>query len=102
MTFHPKLSHLKLSLDTDIILEKIKQICESRKEFYDNAPLNSNIKIELTTERCENLYCQFDHTFIKITADYIFGEELLSICRYAKRNKIPFLYRNNSFYIVTG
>ena len=99
MIHHP-IHHPKLSLDPDIILTKIRQICEHRKEIYDNAPLNSNIKIELTIERCENLYCQSDHIFIKITADYIFGEELLNICRYVKRNKIPFLYRNNSFYIV--
>ena len=95
MTYDPK-----LSLDPDKILEKIKQICERRKELYEDAPLNSNIKVELTTERCESPYCPLDHTFIKITTDYILGEELLNICRYTKRNKIPLLYRNNSFYIV--
>ena len=95
MTYHPK-----VSLDQDIILKKIIQICECRKEVYDNAPVNSNIKIELITERCESPYCQFDHILIKITANYILGEELLNICKYVKRNKIPFLYRNNSFYIM--
>jgi hypothetical protein len=95
MTYDPK-----LSLDPEKILEKIKQICERRKEIYDNAPITSNIKIELITERCESPHCPFDHTFIKITADYMMGNELLNICRYVKRNKIPLLYRNNSFYII--
>ena len=95
MVYNPK-----LSIYPDIILEKIKRICERRKEIYNNAPSDSNVKIELTTERCESPYCPLDHTFIKITADYMLGEELLNICRYVKRNKIPLLYRNHSFYIV--
>lgn len=82
------------------ITKDINKIIEKRKYVYDIAPFESNIKMNTIKERCEHEGCFLDHIVIKITADYILGEELLNIFRYLKRNNIPVHYRNNTFCII--
>ena len=86
--------------DPNEVLETINKILEKRKDIYIDAPQSPNIKVEIITERCKNEYCPFDHIMVNITADYMLGEELLNICRYLKRNKLPFCYADNAFKII--
>lgn len=86
--------------DPNEVLNTIKKILEKRKDIYINAPQEPNIKIEIVTERCKSECCPFDHTMVNITADYMLGEELLDICRYLKRNKLPFCYMDSAFKVI--
>ena len=86
--------------DPNEVLEAINKILEKRKDVYINAPQKPNIKVGISTERCKSEYCPFDHIMVNITADYMFGEELLNICRYLKRNKLPFCYMDNAFKVI--
>lgn len=86
--------------DPNDVLRIINKIFEKRKDIYSAAPQKPNIKVEIITERCKNEYCPFDHIMINITADYMLGEELLDICRYLKRNKLPFCYMDNAFKVI--
>lgn len=86
--------------DPNDVLRIINKIFEKRKDIYTAAPQKPNIKVEIITERCKNEYCPFDHIMINITADYMLGEELLDICRYLKRNKLPFCYMDNAFKVI--
>ncbi len=86
--------------DPNEVLQAIKKILEKRKDAYEHIPQESNIKVEITTERCKSEYCPFDHITVNITADYMLGEELLDICRYLKRNKLPFCYTDNTFKVI--
>ena len=88
--------------DPNEVLEAINKILEKRKDIYINAPQKSNIKVEVITERCKNEYCPFDHIMVNVTADYMLGEELLNICRYLKRNKLPFCYMDNALKVILG
>ncbi len=86
--------------DPNEVLEAILKIIEKRKDIYANAPQKPNIQVQIIKERCKNEYCPFDHIMVNITADYMFGEELLDICRYLKRNKLPFCYMENAFKVI--
>ncbi len=86
--------------DPNEVLEVINKILEKRKDIYINAPQKPNIKVDIVVERCKSEYCPFDHIMVNITADYMLGEELLDICRYLKRNKLPFCYMDNAFKVV--
>lgn len=86
--------------DPNEVLNAIKKIIEKRKDTYANAPQKPNIKVEIITDRCKSEYCPFDHTIVNITADYMLGEELLDICRYLKRQKLPFCYMDSAFKVI--
>lgn len=86
--------------DPNEVAEAINKILNKRKDTYENVPQKPNIKVEVITERCASEYCPFDHTVVIITADYMLGEELLDICRYLKRKKLPFCYTNNAFKVI--
>jgi len=86
--------------DPNNVLGDINKILKKRKDIYVNAHQKPNIKVEIVTERCKSEYCPFDHIMVNITADYILGEELLDICRYLKRNKLPFCYMDGAFKVV--
>lgn len=86
--------------DPKIVLNAIEKILAKRKDIYSNAPKKPNIKVEIITERCKNESCPFDHTVVNIVADYMLGEELLDICRYLKRNKLPFCYMEQAFKVI--
>lgn len=86
--------------DPNVVLEAINKIIKKREDVYVHAPQKPNIKVEIVIERCRNKYCPFDHIMVNITADYMLGEELLDICRYLKKNKLPFCYMENTFKII--
>lgn len=86
--------------DPNDVLDAINKILDKRKDIYVNTPQKPNIKVEIIKDRCKSEYCPFDHIMVNITADYMLGEELLDICRYLKRNKLPFCYMDNVFKVV--
>lgn len=95
------MSHVNVPIkDPNEVLNMINKILEKRRDIYINAPQKPNIKVELVTERCKSEYCPFDHMVINITADYMLGEELLDICRYLKKHKLPFCYMDNALKVV--
>lgn len=85
--------------DPNEVLDRIKKILEKRKDAYKTIQ-EPNIKVEIITERCKSEYCPFDHIVVNITADYMLGEELLDICRYLKKNKLPFCYTEGAFKVA--
>lgn len=86
--------------DPNEILQDIKRIIEKMKDLYEDSSQKQDIKIEIITERCRSELCPLDHTMVNISADFMFGIELLAICRYLKRNNLPFYYIEHSLKVI--
>lgn len=82
------------------VKEVIEQIFEERKYVYELAPQDPKINIESSKERCEDPRCNHIHEFVKITAHLILREELLRICQHTKKNSLPLVFKDDTFYIV--